>query len=283
MDVATNAEMIDFWNGEAGQKWVRFQERMDQSLRSLGQAAMAAAMPEAGERVIDVGCGCGDTSFDLAGRVGPNGRVLGVDVSAPMLSRAKTRLGPVANVAFEQGDAQVYPFAPAAHDLVYSRFGVMFFDDPVAAFRNLRAALKPAGRMAFISWRAAGENAWVKLPVSIVGAHVPLPPRAGPDEPGEFAFADDGRVRRILTAAGFADVSIVRTDSPMTLAGGGLDEAVAFLLELGPTGRAVADAGGGEDLKSRIAADLRDGLRPYLTSAGVTLQTSAWITTARAP
>ena len=282
MDAATNAEMIDFWNGDAGQKWVRFQERMDQSLLPLGRAAMAAAAPKAGDAVIDVGCGCGDTSFDLARQVGPAGRVLGVDVSAPMLSRAKARMGTVTNVAFEQGDAQVYPFAASTFDLVYSRFGIMFFDDPVAAFGNLRAALKPGGRVAFVGWRAARENAWVKVPVSIVGAHVPLPPPAGPDEPGEFAFADGERVRRILTGAGFADVDIARHDAPMILAGGGLEEAVAVLLDFGPTGRALADAGAGEDLKARIAADLRDGLRPYLTPAGVVLGASTWVVTARA-
>jgi SAM-dependent methyltransferase len=283
MNAATNADMIEFWNGDAGQKWVQFQELMDRSLRPLGRAAMDAAAPKAGERVIDVGCGCGDTSFDLARRVGPKGRVLGVDISQPMLARAKSRMGECANVTFERGDAQVFEFPQSAFDIVFSRFGVMFFADPVAAFRNLRAALKPGGRVAVLGWRAARENAWVKVPVSLVGPHVPLPPPAGPDEPGEFAFADDARVRRILTGAGFADVNIARHDAPITLAGGGLEDTVALLLEFGPTGRAVADAGADEALKARIAADLRDGLRPHLTPAGVVLGASTWVVTARAP
>jgi hypothetical protein len=159
----------------------------------------------------------------------------------------------------------------------------MFFDDPVAAFSNLRAALRPGGRVAMLSWRTARENDWVKVPVSIVGAHVPMPPRPGPDDPGEFAFADETRVRRILTGAGFADVDIARHDAPISLAGGGLEETVALLLEFGPTGRALADAGADEALKARVAVDLRDGLRPYLTPAGVVFGTSTWVVTARAP
>jgi SAM-dependent methyltransferase len=283
MNAATNADMIEFWNGDAGQKWVQFQDLMDRSLRPLGRAAMDVAAPKAGERVIDVGCGCGDTTFDLARRVGPEGHVLGVDISQPMLARAKSRMGACANVTFERGDAQVFEFSKSAFDIVFSRFGVMFFDDPVAVFRNLRAALKPGGRVALMGWRAARENAWVKVPVGIVGAHVPMPPRPDPDAPGEFAFADDARVRRILTEAGFAAVDIARHDAPISLAGGGLEDTVALLLEFGPTGRAVADAGADAALKARIAADLRDGLRPHLTPAGVVLGTSTWVVTARAP
>jgi len=283
MNAATNANMIEYWNGDNGQNWVRFQDLMDRSLRPLGHVAMDAAAPKAGERVIDVGCGCGDTTFDLARRVGPKGRVLGVDISQPMLARAKARMGAQTNVTFERGDAQVFDFPKSSFDIVFSRFGVMFFDDPVVAFRNLRGALNPGGRVAMLSWRAARENDWVKVPVSIVGAYVPMPPRPGPDAPGEFAFADDTRVRRILTDAGFADVGIARHDAPISLAGGGLEDTVAVLLEFGPTGRALADAGADEALKARVAADLRDGLRPHLTPSGVVLGTSTWVVTARAP
>lgn len=283
MQTASKADIVAYWNGENGQIWARFQEMMDRSLKPLGHAAMGAADIGAGWRVIDVGCGCGDTTFDLAGRVGGQGHVLGVDISAPMLARALTRMGETKNVTFAEADVHDYHFPAPAYDLVYSRFGVMFFIDPVAAFRNLRAALKAGGRVAFASWRAARENPWVKVPVSIVGAHVPMPPPAAPGEPGEFAFADDARVRRILTDAGFADVATVRHDIPITLAGGDLETAVALLLEIGPTGRAVADAGADEALKARIAVDLREGLRPYLTPAGVVLGTSIWVVTARAP
>jgi SAM-dependent methyltransferase len=284
MDTATNADMVEFWNGDAGQKWVRFQEMMDVSLMPMGRRALEATTPRAGERVIDVGCGCGDTTVELARRVAPGGAVLGVDISAPMLARARARAGSDKAVTFEHGDAQVHGFAEAAYDLVFSRFGVMFFSDPVAAFGNLRSALKPGGRLAFVCWPPAKDNEWVKIPTGIVKAHIELPPPPEPDEPGEFAFADKGRVQRILAAAGFDDIEIVRHSVPITIAaGGGLDDAIDFFLEMGPTGRAIANAEAGDTLTSRIVADLRDGLRPFLTEAGVVMDASIWLVTAHAP
>ncbi len=281
MDTATNADMIEFWNGDAGQNWVRFQEMMDVSLLPMGRCALEVANPQAGERVIDVGSGCGGTTFELARRVAPDGAVLGVDISAPMLARAKARVGSDKTVTFEYGDAQVHGFANAAYDLVYSRFGVMFFSDPVAAFRNLRSALKPGGRIAFVCWPPAKENAWVKIPTGIVKAHIELPAPPDPDDPGEFAFADSGRVQRILTAAGFADIKIDRRDMPITIAPDqGLDEAAEFFLEMGPTGSALANLGASDDLKARITVDLRDGLRPFLTEAGVVMDATIWLVSA---
>ncbi len=284
MDTATNADMIEFWNGDAGQKWVRFQEMMDVSLLPMGRRVMEATAPRAGERVIDVGCGCGDTTLELARRIAPGGAVVGVDISAPMLARAKARAGSHQGVTFQHGDAQVHEFAKAAYDLVFSRFGVMFFNDPVTAFRNLRAALKPGGRIAFVCWPPAKENAWVRIPTGIVKAHVDLPAPPAPDEPGEFAFADRERVHQILSAAGFRDIKIDRQDMPITIAsGGGLDEAIEFFLEMGPTGRAIAAADTGDELKSRIVEDLRDGLRPFVTDAGVVMGATVWLATAHTP
>jgi len=284
MDNVTNADMVEFWNGDAGQKWVRFQEMMDVSLLPMGRLVMEAVKPKAGEQVIDVGCGCGGTTLELAGRVTPGGTVVGVDISEPMLARAKVRGGSETAVTFERSDAQVHDFTKAAYDLMFSRFGVMFFSDPVAAFRNLRSALKPGGRIAFVCWPPARENAWVKIPTGIVKAHVELPAPPAPDQPGEFAFADRARVEHILSAAGFSDIEIERNDMPITIApDGGLDEAVEFFLEMGPTGRAIAEAQGSIDLRSRIAEDLRVGLRPFVTEAGVVMDASVWLVTAYAP
>ncbi len=282
--VDTNSGMIEFWNGDAGQKWVRFQEMMDRSLLPLGEKAMDVAGIAAGERVIDVGCGCGDTGFQLAGRVGGGGRVLGVDISGPMLERARERADAAgrANLAFELGDAQVYDFEAGAFDLVFSRFGVMFFADPEAAFGNLKSALRPGGRVAFVCWQPARDNPWVRIPVGVVGQHVPLPAPPGPDEPGEFAFGDPARVERILSAAGFADIAIDKFDTPFTAAGGaGLDEAVEFFLQMGPTGRALADAGAGPEVRDAIAADLRAALTPYDTGGGIVMDAATWVVTAR--
>ncbi|MHA1600087.1 MAG: class I SAM-dependent methyltransferase [Alphaproteobacteria bacterium] len=256
---------------------------MDVSLLPMGRLALEATRPMAGERVIDVGCGCGGTTIELAERVTLDGEVLGVDISAPMLARAKSRIGSEKAVTLEHGDAQVYGFTKAAYDLVFSRCGVMFFSDPVAAFCNLRSALKPGGRLAFVCWPPARENAWVKIPAGIVKTHLDLPPPPGPDEPGEFAFADRERVHHILSTAGFAGIKIDRHDLPITIApGGGLDQAAEFFLEMGPTGRAIADAEASDELKPRIAADLRDGLLPFVTEEGIVMDASIWLVTAHA-
>ena len=284
MNDAPNAAMIEFWNGDAGHKWVRLQAMLDASLMPLGERAMAAAAMVAAERVIDVGCGCGDTSVELARRVGAGGQVLGVDISEPMLAQAKARAAAEGNVEIEKGDAQTYRFAKAAFDIVFSRFGVMFFDDPVAAFRNLGSALRPGGRVAFVCWRPARDNPWLELPMKVVAHHVPLPVAPAPGEPGEFAFADADRVERILTDAGLAAIAIAKHDAPFAIGGdGGLDQTVAFLMNMGPTGRAIAEADPDQTLKSRIAAALRDALAPHDTGNGVVLDAATWIVTAAKP
>ncbi|MCG8693102.1 MAG: class I SAM-dependent methyltransferase [Minwuiales bacterium] len=285
MSEAANAGMLEFWNGDAGQKWVRFQERMDVSLAPFGHKAMDVAGLADGAKVIDVGCGCGDTSFELARRVGETGSVLGVDISEPMLARARERAQAtgVDTVAFRQADAQVQTFDESAYDAVFSRFGVMFFEDPVTAFRNLKSALKPGGRIGFACWQPAKDNPWVRIPVGVAKQYVEMPAPPGPDDPGEFAFGDPDRVRRILSEAGFADIVIDKLDMPIAVAGGtGLDAAVEFLTQMGPTARALAEANVGDDAKARMMADLREALVPYDTDDGVVMQSGTWIVSARA-
>ncbi len=285
MSEAANADMLEFWNGDAGQKWVRFQDRMDVSLAPFGHRAMDAAGLSDGATVIDVGCGCGDTSFELARRVGPSGAVLGVDISEPMLVRARERAAATRadNVTFRQADAQVQAFDEGAYDAVFSRFGVMFFADPVAAFGNLKSALKPGGRLGFACWQPAKDNPWVRIPAGVVKQHIELPPPPGPEDPGEFAFGDPERVLRIVSQAGFSDVEIEKVDAPIAVAGGtGLDEAVEFLTQMGPTARALAEANAGEDVKAQVMGDLREALAPYETEDGVVMQSGTWIVSARA-
>src|SRR5881628_2723223 len=161
---------------------------------------MERARIGAGERVIDIGCGCGDTTIALARRVGPAGLVLGIDVSAPMLARAAdaAREAGVAHVRFEHADAQTHRFPAQAFDVLYSRFGVMFFSDPAAAFGNLRTALRPGGRLGFVCWQAVPENPWIAVPLEAAAQHMALPPPPAPGAPGPFSFADPERVRRIL-------------------------------------------------------------------------------------
>ena len=284
MNDMANADMSEFWNGDGGEKWVRFQERMDAGLIPFGNKAMAVAEVSPGEVVIDVGCGCGDTTLELARRAGPQGRVLGVDISKPILARAQARLDVAAeqNITFEQGDAQIHRFAPATADVVFSRFGIMFFDDPAAAFGNLRRGMKPGGRVTFICWRPAQDNEWIGLSLGVVAKHVPLPLPPGPEDPGPMSFGDPDRVRRVLTSAGLSDIAIERSNMPFRI-GGNRTEAVEFLTQLGPAGGAIAQANTDDGTKTRIAADMREALAPYDTGQGVVIGAATWIVTARNP
>ncbi len=284
MNNSANADMREFWNGDGGQKWVRFQRRMDAGLIPFGQLAMAAAGVSSGEVVIDVGCGCGDTTLELARQAGPQGQVLGIDISKPILARARTQADTATaqNVTFAQGDAQTHQFAPATADVVFSRFGIMFFDDPAAAFANLRRGMTPGGRVAFICWRPAQDNEWIGLSLGVVAKHVPLPPPLGPEDPGPMSFGDPDRVRRVLTSAGLTDIAIERSNTPFRI-GGNRTEAVEFLTQLGPAGGAIAQADTDDETKARIAADMHDALAPYDTGQGVVIGAATWIVTARNP
>ncbi len=283
MSSAVNTDMSEFWNGEGGDKWLRFQETIDASLLPFGREVMAAAGILPGERVLDIGCGCADTSFDMARLVGASGRVLGVDISEPILAHARARAMSIAekNVTFECGDAQLHGFDAAAFDLVFSRFGVMFFDDPRAAFNNLRAALRPGGRAAFICWRPAKDNEWVSKSLEIVSRHVALLDPPGPEDPGPMSFGDPERVTRILTASGFSNIEINSFDTPFTI-GRNLDEAVAFLTQMGPASGAIAQSGANDMVKSTIVTDLCEALAPYDIGSGVAMDAATWVVTASA-
>ncbi len=278
-----NAEQIRYWNEAAGPKWVAFQKVIDAQISPLGEQVMDRAGIAPGERVIDVGCGCGDTTIALGRRVGPAGRVLGIDVSAPMLERAAetARAAGVANVRLENADAQTHRLSPSAFDVVYSRFGVMFFTDPVAAFTNLRAALRPGGRLAFVCWQALLENPWLFVPLRAAAQHLTLPPPPAPDAPGPFAFADPERVRGILARAGFGDIVLEELHTTLTLGGGGtVDQAVRFLTEgVGPVSGVLREAD--PAVRPTVAAAVRAAIAPFHTPQGVRMGSAAWIVTAR--
>lgn len=279
-----NAEQITYWNQHAGPTWVAVQAAIDQQLRPLGRQAMERAALRAGLRVLDVGCGCGDTSIELASRVAPGGEVLGVDISAPMLTRAtqQAKAAKAANVRFEIADAQISDFPSAPFDVVFSRFGVMFFADPTVAFTNLRGALREGGQLAFVCWQSMMGNPWMTVPMAAALQHLPPPPIPEPGAPGPFAFADPDRVRGILTAAGFRDVALEPVQMTLSVGGGqDLDATVEFLLRMGPTARALRDADDPE-LEPLVAAAVKEALRPYETGAGVQMDSASWIVTAKA-
>jgi len=282
METPTNHEQILYWNEQGGPRWVQLQQKLDAQIGPLGLVAFQRAEIKPGERVVDVGCGCGQTSLELAERVGPNGSVLGVDISQPMLNRAQERqkeLG-VTNLEFLNADAQTHQFARERFDLIFSRFGVMFFEDPIAAFRNLRTALRPNGRLTFLCWQAIEKNAWAGVPLNAALQHVPPPAPPAPGAPGPFAFANPERVRQILETAGFAAVHCKPYEIKLSMGGAAtVDEAVAFSLEIGPVARLLADAD--VDTRTRVAQAIREILIPYTSSEGVQLHGATWIVQAR--
>jgi ubiquinone/menaquinone biosynthesis C-methylase UbiE len=274
-----NAEQITYWNGPAGQKWVHRQQMQDIVLGPVSDSLIERARVAAGERVIDIGCGCGSTSIAFAKAVGPRGHVLGVDISAPMLARAR-EVAPVGTpVEFALADATVHAFQPAGFDLLASRFGVMFFADPVLSFVNMRKALRPGGRVAFACWRTPRDNPWMILPLMAAYKHVPKLPELGPEDPGPFAFANEERVRRILGEAGFSAITLERCDLSLDLsAGKGLDGAVKAAIEIGPVSRALEDQS--PEAITAVAASIHEALTPFARDGAVPLGASIWIVTA---
>jgi SAM-dependent methyltransferase len=279
---ADNFAQAEYWNAAGGQKWADYQEHQDQVLRPVSDRLIAVADPKPGERVIDVGCGCGATTIDFAARVAPGGEVLGVDLSEPMLARARERAPRAPPVRFERADATVYDFAPGAADLAVSRFGVMFFADPAKSFANLRAGLKRGGRLAFACWREARQNPFFIVPLREAGKHAPPLPEMDPEAPGPFALAAEARVRRVLSEAGFADVSIEPQDLELDIATGrGLDTAVKAAMTIGPVSRMLADQS--EAVRAAAAADIRTALGTHARGQSVPLGGAIWMVTAANP
>ena len=274
-----NAAQIDYWNATAGQTWARFQEQLDRQIEPLGLEAMRALDPAPGERILDVGCGCGQTSLELATRVTATGAVFGADISLPMLEVARAR--PVPNGAatpdFRQVDAQSGKLGEGAFDAVFSRFGVMFFSDPVAAFSNLRKALKPDGRMAFVCWRTFQENLWMRAPMEAAQPFLPPSPPMDPTAPGPFAFADADRVRKVLADAGFSDVTLHAFNA--SIGGSSLDQTVDLAFRVGPLGAILREQ---PELAPTVAGAVRSALAPYETPSGVLMPAAVWIVQARA-
>jgi SAM-dependent methyltransferase len=276
---AANAAQVAYWNETAGRTWADFQDPIDRQIRPLGLAAMQRLAPAPGEQVVDVGGGCGDTSLELARRVGPEGGVLGLDISAPMLEVARSRAeaAGLRNLTFHEADAQTAAL-PGDRDAVFSRFGVMFFADPEAAFANLRRSLRPGGRLAFVCWRPLPENLWIHLPAEAAAGLVPPAPPPEPGTPGPFAFADPDRVRRILAEAGFTGIEI----SPHDEAIGGLDleGTVGMSVWRGPLGAILRER---PDLAPVLHDRVRTAVSPWLRGDAVYMPSATWLVSARNP
>jgi SAM-dependent methyltransferase len=277
-----NAAQAEFWNGAVGQRWTDRQEAQDVLLRPVDERLFASASVQRGERAIDIGCGCGATTIALAREVAPGGEVLGLDISEQMLGRARERAGAEPSVTFALADATIYKFASRAADIAISRFGVMFFADPVIAFVNLRTGLRTGGRLVLACWRAAKLNPWMTLPLREASKHAPPLPETGPEDPGPFSFASDERIRNILAASGYGDIALAPHDFELDLAGGrGLDAAVETAMSIGPASRSLRDQS--EDVRAAAAADIRSAFAPHARGASVPLGAAMWIVTAVNP
>ena len=273
-------DQIEYWNQEGGKQWTARQESWDVTMKPISDAALIRASIAPGERVVDIGCGCGATSLELARLVGPKGKVLGVDVSRPMLDRAKQRGAGNPVVSFAEADATTYPFEPGAADLLFSRHGVMFFPEPERAFTNLHSALKPDGRMAFSCFRTPKENALFMSLLAAVTEYVPPLPKMNPEDPGPFAFADPERVQRILGTAGFKAIALEPVDLQLDVGSGkGLDEAVTNAMEIGPASRALRDAT--PETRTKAEAAIRKALAAQAKDGKVSLGAGIWVVTAR--
>lgn len=270
-----------YWNGEGGQIWLRNMDRSEANFVALTRHLLARAAARPGEQVLDVGCGGGQTSRALAQAVSPGGAVLAVDISEPILHVARQRHGAVANLAFLQADVGAADLGTARFDLLFSRFGVMFFADPAAAFGTLRRAVKPDGRMVFLCWRSMAENAWIgaatAAAVAVLGEeHRPAPP-ADPRAPGPFAFADADHVRDILRGAGFGTVAIDPLDEALHL--GDLDTALDYLKSMGPISQALPTVD--TDRQRAIDAAMREALGRHVVDGEVRAPSATWLVTAR--
>ena len=276
-----NATQIEFWNGETGRNWVTHDALMEAMLQPLGESVMDALAPAPGEHVLDVGCGCGHTSLSLADRVGAEGSVTGIDISAPMLAVASHFAAGRSSIQFVEADAQTHAFEPERYDMVFSRFGVMFFEDPVAAFTNIHSAMRASGRLAFCCWQPRAVNPFMTVPAMAALELLPAPPEMPPRTPGPFAFEEADYVTEVLTSSGFESVAVTPLQQPLIFGRGmSLADIVERLVQIGPIAQMVRDAP--EDLQQPVRDKVVDAVKPfYGEDTGMTLDGHFWQVTAR--
>ena len=273
MSEGPNAQQIEFWNGQAGERWAKLQERMDTNMRAITEAVIPFAAPKHGEHVLDVGCGCGTTTLLLARSVQPGGKASGVDISAPMLAVARRRAAAQnIDVDFLEADASTHKFVDA-FDLVFSRFGIMFFDAPGSAFANIRRALSPGGRLVFVCWRPLAENFWASVPYQAAKHLLPPQEPVDPYAPGPFAFAEKQRITDVLGEAGFRDVRIEPFDGLMNV-GSTLEDASSLMLDVGPLARAARELG--DATRAEIREAVAEAFAPHKTPSGIAPPAACW-------
>ena len=276
-----NATQIEFWNGETGRNWVTHDALMEAMLQPLGESVMDTLAPKPGEHVLDIGCGCGHTSLSLADRVGAEGSVTGIDISAPMLAIASHLAAERSSIQFFEADAQTHAFEPERYDMVFSRFGVMFFEDPIAAFTNIRSAMRASARLAFCCWQPRAVNPFMTVPAIAALELLPAPPELPPRTPGPFAFEEADYVMEVLIHAGFESVAVTPLRKPLAFGCGlSLRDIVERLVQIGPIAQMVREAP--NHLQQPVRNKVVDAVAPYYSEdTGMTLDGEFWQVTAR--
>jgi ubiquinone/menaquinone biosynthesis C-methylase UbiE len=278
-------EYVDFWNDVLVPKFSRFKHILVGGLTHHSARIFPALPVREGDRVVDVGCGFGDTAIELARRVGSKGEVLGLDCCEAFLDhgRRDAEAEGITNVRFAVADVQTYPF-DGDFDFCFSRFGTQFFENPVAALRNMRKSLKPGGAMTMIVWRSIDDNPWLGVPKEIVMQFLPPPGENAPTcGPGPFSMADPDTVTRQLEIAGYDGIEFRRVDAPL-MVGNTPEDAVDFQLAIGPAGEVYREAGElAERRRDEITAALRKELARHETPEGIVMDSSSWVVTARNP
>lgn len=275
--VETNDQRL-IWNGRSGRAWVETQALMDAMLEPF-QRLLVAETPTTARAVLDVGCGAGSTTLALAERLAGIGTATGIDISEPLLGVARQRAQPPGpNATFVLGDAQTHAFEAGRFDAIVSRFGVMFFEDPVRAFVNLRLAARAGAHLAFVAWRSPSENPFMTVAERVAAPLLPNLPVRRSDEPGQFAFADRGRVHEILTQSGWANVRIRPVDVPCTFPASELE---TYFTRLGPVGRQLVDAD--SEVRAELVERIGNGFASYVEGARVRFTAACWLVTALVP
>jgi ubiquinone/menaquinone biosynthesis C-methylase UbiE len=275
----TDDGQTTLWNGLAGRAWVETQELLDQMFKPFENLLVEAVSAGSGRRVLDVGCGTGSTTLAVARQLGAQGHCTGIDISAPMLTAARARAERESTPAgFLHANAQTHAFEPASFDMVISRFGVMFFDDSVRAFANLRRASEDDAELRFIAWRSPSENPFMTTAERAAAPLLPNIPARRPDAPGPFAFADPHRVSRILEESGWAEIDIRPIDVACTLPE---KELVRYLTRLGPLGQILHEAD--DRTRTQVIETVRAAYEPYVHGAEVRFTAACWRVGARAP
>lgn len=279
-------EFVDFWNEILVPKFIRYKHILVDGLSHHSAAIFPSLPVSAGDHVLDVGCGFGDTAIMLAERVGPEGSVVGVDCCEAFLryGRVDAASRGLSNLSFFEDDALFAPFEPE-YDFVFSRFGTMFFGNPVAGLRNMRRALKPGGRMTHIVWRTPADNPWLSMAKDVVLRYLPAPGKdARTCGPGPFSMSDEPMVRRMMEIAGYEDITFTRVDAPV-LIGRTVRDAIDFQLALGPAGEVFREAGAvAEARRGEIEIALAEAIRAQKKDVeGIVMDSSSWVISGRNP